>query len=84
MSSTPILSPAPRLALNVSTLGLGFAVLVQAVLVVLVFGALFARVSAMEQTIEPVRQGKIAVLDERTQRIEGDVRWIRDRLERDK
>ncbi len=83
MTSAPIIATAPRLPLTASVLSLAFTVLVAILGGVAVYGGLLQRVEAMERTVEPVRQGRIAVLDERTARIEGDVRWIRERMERD-
>lgn len=82
MTAEPIPSHGPRFSISVPTLSFGLAFAVQAVLILLFIGGLIQRVKSIEHDITPVRSGRVQVLEERTEKIQADVSWIRDRLER--
>lgn len=72
----------PRLSISTASMGLALAFAVQLVTVLMYVGGLMNRVQAVERTVEPVAQGKLAVLDERTLQIQQDVAWMRSQMQR--
>lgn len=70
-------------SLTISTAQLALAILVQIIAAAVLFGGQFQRVDALERVTEPLAKGQLAQLDERTRHIQGDVVWIRERMEKD-